>query len=159
MTPARPRMFSMKSITLVCALFALLWISLRAQAQEQSQPAQQEDYQYLRRLHVPDTVVDCVAALDRWVQQTTRYDSVLVPDRRLLDARIERPDDNFDEEASSTPVPASSSASPLDSQISMRGFAKVRGKYTWVPVKATCSLDHAQIVNVALQPRGVRDTQ
>ena len=146
----------MKATTFVCAFLALFWISLRVHAQ--LQPAPQENYEYLRRLRVPDTVVNCVAALDQWVHRTSRYDSLLVPDRRVLNARIERPDDGAD----STPVPSSSasvsgsagaSATPLDSLISMRGFAKVRGKYLWVPVKATCSVWHQQIVDVALEPR------
>lgn len=149
----------MKASTFGCAFFALFWISASVHAQ--LQPAPQHNYEYLRRLHVPDTVVDCFAALDRWVRQTSRYDSLLVPDRRVLDARIERKDALKDEMADSTPVPsptesASASATPFDSLIHMRGFAKVRGKYLWVPVKATCSVWHQQVVDVGLKPRIVR---
>jgi len=149
----------MKASTFACAFVALFWISIRVHAQ--LQPAPQENYEYLRRLRVPETVVNCVAALDRWVRQTSRYDSLLVPDRRVLNARIERKDDATDDTIRSTPVPSSSvaetvSATPFDSLIHMRGFAKVRGKYVWVPVKATCSVWHRQVVNVALQPRVVR---
>jgi len=145
----------MKASTFACAFVALFWISVRVHAQ--LQPAPHESYEYLRRLRVPDTVVNCVAALDRWVHQTSRYDSLLVPDRRVLNARIEPKDDT--ERAS--PVPSSSvaagePATPFDSLIHMRGFAKVRGKYLWVPVKATCSVWHQQIVDVALKPRVVR---
>jgi hypothetical protein len=148
----------MKASTFACAFVALFWISVRVHAQ--LQPAPHESYEYLRRLRVPDTVVNCVAALDRWVHQTSRYDSVLVPDRRVLNARIVSKDEATD----STPVPSSLSATavdsrpatPFDSLIHMRGFAKVRGKYLWVPVKATCSVWHQQIVDVELKPRVVR---
>ena len=150
----------MKFSTFACAFLALFWVSLRVQAQ--LHPAPQENYEYLRHLRVPETVVNCVAALDRWVHQTSRYDSLLVPDRRVLNARIVHKanvDDN--DTVSATPVPSSSvaasaSATPFDSLIHMRGFAKVRGQYMWVPVKATCSMWHRQIVNVVLQPRVVR---
>lgn len=149
----------MKVSTFACAFVALFWISVRVHAQ--LQPAPQESYEYLRRLRVPDTVVNCVAALDRWVHQTSRYDALLVPDRRVLNARVE----SKDEAADSTPVPSSSvsatvsaasPATPFDSLIHMRGFAKVRGKYLWVPVRATCSVWHQQIVDVGLKPRVVR---
>lgn len=152
----------MKFTTFACAFLALFWISLRVQAQ--LHPAPQENYEYLRRLRVPETVVNCVAALDRWVHQTSRYDSLLVPDRRVLNARIVHKEDLPDDTVSATPVPSSSanatatstaSATPFDALIHMRGFAKVRGKYVWVPVKATCSMWHRQIVDVALQPRAV----
>jgi len=145
----------MKATTFACAFLALFWISLRVHAQ--LQPAPHEDYEYLRRLRVPETVVNCVAALDRWVHQTSpRYDSLLVPDRRVLNARIVRKEDV----AEATPVPSSSGATdpatPFDSRVHMRGFAKVRGKYLWVPVNATCNVWHQQVVDVALRPRIVR---
>jgi len=150
----------MKITTFAGAFFALFWISVSVHAQ--LQPAAQENYEYLRRLRVPETVVNCVAALDRWVHKTSRYDSLLVPDRRVLNARIEHNDDSTDA-TRSTPVPTSaaitttvSSTTPFDSLIHMRGFAKVRGKYLWVPVSATCSVWHRQVVDVALRPRVVR---
>ncbi|HTH60191.1 MAG TPA: hypothetical protein VL689_08545 [Paraburkholderia sp.] len=147
----------MKASTFACAFVALFWISMRVHAQ--LQPAPQESYEYLRRLRVPDTVVNCVAALDRWVHHAPRYDSVLVPDRHVLNARIEANDGTIG--ATPVPAPASSAtatapATPFDSLIHMRGFAKVRGKYLWVPVKATCAVWHEQVVDVGLQPRVVR---
>jgi hypothetical protein len=139
----------MKFTTLACVLLALFWISLRVQAQMQPQP---EDYEYLRRIRVPDAVVNCVAALDEWVHKAQRYDSLLVPDRHALSAKIEQP-------ANATPVPAASAAvtqaSPIDSLIHLRAFAKVRGKYAWVPVRATCGIWHSHVVDVALAPRSV----
>jgi hypothetical protein len=139
----------MKFTTLACALLALFWLSLRVQAQIQPQP---EDYEYLRRIRVPDAVVNCVAALDEWAHKGQRYDSLLVPDRRALSAKIESPaPDN------ATPVPAASAAvaqpTPIDTLIHLHAFAKVRGKYAWVPVKATCGVWHSHVVDVALSPR------
>ncbi|NIE68819.1 hypothetical protein [Burkholderia sp. Ax-1719] len=142
----------MKFPTLACALVALLWVSLRVQAQVQAPP---EDYEYLRRIRVPDAVVNCVAALDEWVRQAQRYDSLLVPDRRALTAKVESPvpaSAIAQVSAASSPAPQ---ASPIDTLIHLRAFAKVRGKYAWVPVKATCGIWHSHVVDVALAPRTV----
>jgi hypothetical protein len=137
----------MKFTTIACVLLALFWLSLRVQAQTQPQP---EDYEYLRRIRVPDAVVNCVAALDQWVHKAQRYDSLLVPDRRALTAKIEQP-------ANATPTPFASGAvtqaTPIDTLINLHAFAKVRGKYAWVPVKATCGIWHSHVVDVALSPR------
>ncbi|WP_043288926.1 BspC domain-containing protein [Paraburkholderia oxyphila] len=138
----------MKFSTLACALLALFWISLRVQAQMQAPP---EGYEYLRRIRVPDVVVNCVAALDEWVHQGQRYDSMLVPDRRALTAHIETPVPEGAITRVSSPG-AAAHASPIDTLIHLRGFAKVRGKYAWVPVKATCGIWHSRVVDVALTP-------
>lgn len=141
----------MKFTTLACALLALFWISLQVQAQMQPQP---EDYEYLRRIRVPDAVVNCVSALDQWVRKAQRYDSLLVPDRRALSAQIEQPAQSA--AASASPAPASGvveEISPVDSLIHLRAFAKLRGKYAWVPVRATCNIWHSHVVGVALAPR------
>jgi hypothetical protein len=139
----------MKFTTVACVLLALFLLSLRVQAQIQPQP---EDYEYLRRIRVPDAVVNCVAALDEWVRKAQRYDSLLVPDRGALSANIESP-----APINATPVPAASAAvtqvTPIDTLIHLHAFAKVRGKYAWVPVKATCGIWHSHVVDVALSPR------
>jgi hypothetical protein len=145
----------MKFPTLACALVALLWISLRVQAQVQAPP---EDYEYLRRIRVPDAVVNCVAALDEWVHQAQRYDSLMVPDRRALTAKVESPvpDGALASVATSASASAASpapQASPIDTLIHLRAFAKLRGKYAWVPVKATCGIWRTHVVDVALSPR------
>ncbi|CAB3796749.1 hypothetical protein LMG28688_04376 [Paraburkholderia caffeinitolerans] len=139
----------MKFSTLACALLALLLISLRVQAQMQAPP---ENYEYLRRISVPDVVINCVAALDEWVRQGQRYDSLLVPDRRALTAHVETPAPDGAIMRVSTSG-AMAQASPIDTLVHLRGFAKVRGKYAWEPVKATCGVWHSHIVDVALKPR------
>lgn len=145
----------MKFPTLACALVALLWVSLRVQAQVQAPP---EDYEYLRRIRVPDAVVNCVAALDEWVHKAQRYDSLLVPDRRALTPNVESPVPA----SAIAPVSASSDAAPgvssIDTLIHLRAFAKVRGKYAWVPVKATCGIWRTHVVDVALSPRTMHES-
>jgi hypothetical protein len=144
----------MKFSTLACALLALFLISLRVQAQLQAPP---EDYEYLRRIRVPDAVVNCVAALDEWVHKAQRYDSLLVPDRRALSAKIESPTpDGAITRVSSSGALAQ--ASPIDTLIHLRGFAKLRGKYVWVPVKATCGVWHTHVVDVTLTPHPVHES-
>ncbi|WP_321887611.1 BspC domain-containing protein [Paraburkholderia bannensis] len=149
----------MKFPTLACALVALLWVSLRVQAQVQAPP---EDYEYLRRIRVPDAVVNCVAALDEWVHKAQRYDSLLVSDRRALTANVESPVPasalatmSASGTNASTPTPQ---ASPIDTLIHLHAFAKVRGKYAWVPVKATCGIWHTHVVDVALSPRSAHES-
>ncbi len=54
------------------ALFALLLTASLyqlAHAQEAPDPSQ-EDYAYLTRMHVPEPVIRCVAAFDKWVALT-----------------------------------------------------------------------------------------
>ncbi|MEX3948184.1 hypothetical protein AB4Y40_10595 [Paraburkholderia sp. EG287B] len=106
---------------------------------------------------MPDAVVNCVAALDQWVHKAQRYDSLLVPDRRALSATIEQP-----VRANATPAPAASDTltpvPSIDTLIHLRAFAKVRGKYAWVPVKATCGIWHSHVVDVALSPRSTHAT-
>ncbi|MFP4905729.1 BspC domain-containing protein, partial [Paraburkholderia sp. BR14261] len=77
--------------------------------------------------------------------------------RRALSAKIEQP-----APANATPTPVASDAlSPapsIDTLVHLRAFAKVRGKYAWVPVKATCGIWHSHVVDVALSPRGTHAT-
>ncbi|HEV3430899.1 MAG TPA: hypothetical protein VG320_23710 [Paraburkholderia sp.] len=145
----------MKFPTLACALVALLWVSLRVQAQVQPPP---DDYEYLRRIRVPDAVVNCVAALDEWVHKAQRYDSLLVPDRRALTANVESPVPASAIATVSASTSAVPQASPIDTLIHLRAFAKVRGKYAWVPVKATCGIWRTHVVDVALAPRTMHES-
>jgi hypothetical protein len=145
----------MKFPTIACALVALLWVSLRVQAQVQPPP---DDYEYLRRIRVPDAVVNCVAALDEWVHKAQRYDSLLVPDRRALTANVESPVPASAIATVSASTSAVPQASPIDTLIHLRAFAKVRGKYAWVPVKATCGIWRTHVVDVALAPRTTHES-
>ncbi|WP_244817211.1 BspC domain-containing protein [Caballeronia sp. Lep1P3] len=111
-----------------------------AEAQETPDPA--EDYSYLTRLHVPDTVVQCVAAFDRWVEDAPKYDTLIVPDRRVLSAKI-------DDDA---PVLSATNPIPVDKVIVMRAFAKARGKAQWTRVDSRCGVRDGQVVGVSLTP-------
>jgi hypothetical protein len=101
-----------------------------------------EDYTYLTKLHVPDAVVRCVAAFDRWVENAPKYDSLIVPDRRVLDAKID----------SETPIFSVGNPIPVDQVIVMRAFAKARGKAKWMRVDSRCGVRDGHVVGVSLTP-------
>jgi hypothetical protein len=128
----------MKITIVVLALIALGWMGHRAFAQTSAA----EDYAYLARLHVPRVVVNCVAALDRWVHSAPRYDSVMVPDRRVLKAKVHSGSSIF---SIANPI-------PIDASITMRAFAKLRGEYSWEPVRARCGVRHSEVNAVSLLP-------
>lgn len=133
-------------ISFAPALSALAAILLSAsliqivQAQETPDPS--EDYAYLARLHVPDAVVQCVAAFDRWVENAPKYDTLIVPDRRVLSAKI---DDD-------TPIFSPGNPIPVDKVIVMRAFAKARGSAQWTRVDSRCGVRDGQVVGVSLTP-------
>jgi hypothetical protein len=110
--------------------------------QAQETPDLPEDYSYLTKLHVSDTVVQCVAAFDRWVEQAPKYDTLIVPDRRVLSATID----------SETPVLSVGNPIPVDKVIVMRAFAKARGKQQWTRVDSRCGVRDGQVVGVSLTP-------
>src|SRR5471032_753654 len=84
-----PGAFSrMKSLPLVFGLLLCASLYQLSHAQETPGPSQ-EDYAYLTRMHVPEPVIRCVAAFDRWVALTPKYDTFIVPDRRVLGAKID----------------------------------------------------------------------
>lgn len=130
-------------ISFVPALAALLLsASVFQLAQAQETPDASEDYSYLTRLHVPDTVVQCVAAFDRWVEDAPRYDALIVPDRRVLSAKID----------SQTPIFDAGNPIPVDQVIVMRAFAKARGKPQWTRVDSRCGVRDGHVVGVSLTP-------
>lgn len=112
-----------------------------AQAQEAPDNVT-EDYSYLSRLHVPESVAQCVAAFDRWVADAPKYDALIVPDRRVLSARID----------SETPVFSVGNPIPVDQVIVMRAFAKARGKTKWTRVDSRCGVRDGHVVGVSLTP-------
>ena len=124
----------------LCAL--LLSASLFPIVQAQETPDPLKDYSYLTRLHVPDAVVQCVAAFDRWVEDAPKYDSLIVPDRRVLSAKI---DDD-------TPIFSPGNPVPVDKIIMMRAFAKARGKAQWMRVDSRCGVRDGHVVGVSLTP-------
>ncbi|SAL20804.1 hypothetical protein AWB71_01004 [Caballeronia peredens] len=110
--------------------------------QAQETPARPEDYSYLTRLHVPEPVVQCVAAIDRWVESAPKYDTLIVPDRRVLSATID----------SETPIFSVGNPIPVDKVIVMRAFAKARGKQQWTRVDSRCGVRDGHVVGVSLTP-------
>ncbi|MDR5797402.1 hypothetical protein QCE49_28800 [Caballeronia sp. LZ008] len=132
----------MKNI-LASALAALaLSASMFQLVQAQETPDVPEDYSYLTRLHVPDAVAQCVAAFDRWVENAPKYDTLIVPDRRVLSAKI---DDDTTIFSVGNPI-------PVDQVIVMRAFAKARGKEQWTRVDSRCGVRAGHVVGVSLTP-------
>jgi hypothetical protein len=133
----------MKSSPLVFGL--LLCASIvqfsHAQTTEMPDPAK-EDYAYLTRMHVPEPVIRCVAAFDRWVAMTPKYDTFIVPDRRVLRAKVDNDTTIF---SAVNPI-------PVDEVIAMRAFAKIRGKSQWTRVDSRCGVREGRVVGVSLTP-------
>jgi hypothetical protein len=129
--------------TLAPALLALaLSASMFQLVQAQETPDKPEDYSYLTKLRVPDAVVQCVAAFDRWVEHAPKYDTLIVPDRRVLAAKID----------SETPILSLGNPIPVDKVIVMRAFAKSRGKEQWTRMDSRCGVRDGQVVGVSLTP-------
>lgn len=129
--------------TLAPALLALaLSASMFQLVQAQETPDRPEDYSYLTKLRVPDSVVQCVAAFDRWVEHAPKYDTLIVPDRRVLAAKID----------SETPILSLGNPIPVDKVIVMRAFAKSRGKEQWTRMDSRCGVRDGQVVGVSLTP-------
>jgi hypothetical protein len=129
--------------TFVPALVALVLSASMVQfVRAQDTPSRPEDYSYLTKLHVSDVVVQCVAAFDRWVENAPKYDTLIVPDRRVLSAKID----------SETPILSIGNPIPVDQVIVMRAFAKARGMAKWTRVDSRCGLRDGQVVGVSLTP-------
>jgi hypothetical protein len=109
---------------------------------ESSSETLPEDYSYLTKMHVPESVVHCVAAFDRWVENAPKYDALIVPDRRVLSAKID----------SETPVFSVGNPVPVDQVIVMRAFAKARGTARWMRVDSRCGVRDGHVVGVSLTP-------
>ncbi|KND58537.1 hypothetical protein BVER_03514c [Candidatus Burkholderia verschuerenii] len=130
--------------SIVPALLALLlsattYTFVHAQELPEAKP---EDYSYLDKLHVPDAVARCVAAFDRWVADAPKYDALIVPDRRVLSAKID----------SETPIFSVGNPIPVDQVIVMRAFAKARGTAKWMRVDSRCGVRDDHVVGVSLTP-------
>ncbi|SAL05872.1 hypothetical protein AWB81_07343 [Caballeronia arationis] len=128
------------------ALFPLVALALSAflyqTVHAQESPDLSKDYDYLTRMHVPSAVIQCVAAFDHWVELTPKYDTFIVPDRRVLSAKIE----------SDSPIFSVGNPVPVDKIIVMRAFAKSRGKSQWTRVDSKCGVRDGHVVGVSLTP-------
>ena len=123
------------------ALFVSVALFPLAHAQETPDPST-ENYAYLTRMHVPEPVIRCVAAFDKWVALTPKYDTFIVPDRRVLGAKI---DDDTTIFSAGNPV-------PVDKVIVMRAFAKTRGHSQWTRLDSRCGVKDGRVVGVSLTP-------
>lgn len=130
----------MKILFPLVAMLASTCVYQAVHAQETADVS--KDYEYLRRMHVPSAVIQCVAAFDQWVRLTPKYDTFIVPDRRVLSAKIESDSTIF---SAGNPV-------PVDQVIVMRAFAKTRGKPLWTRVDSQCGVRDGRVVGVSLTP-------
>lgn len=130
----------MKALFPLLALLLPFCVYQAVHAQET--PELSKDYDYLTRMHVPSAVVRCVAAFDHWVELTPKYDTFIVPDRRVLSAKIE----------SDSPVFSVGNPIPVDTIVIMRAFAKARSKPQWTRVDSRCGVRDGRVVGVALTP-------
>lgn len=134
----------MKVTTTLFFLLVCCWTYHRAHAQTESAPL--TDYAFLRRIHVREAVVNCIAAFDQWVRNEPRYDLFVVSERNALRAKV-------------LPVPAAQGAdqSPaVDATVRMLAFAKQRQKYVWIPVTASCGVWHKHVVSFSMNPKSPR---
>lgn len=131
----------MKSLPTVLTLLLSGFSYQLGHAQVAPNPSH-ENYDYLTRMHVPQPVIQCVAAFDHWVAITPKYDTFIVPDRRVLSAKIENDATLF---SANNPV-------PVDEVIVMRAYAKARGKSQWSRVDSRCGVRDGRVVGVSLTP-------
>lgn len=130
----------MKLASAVFLLLAFSWTCHRVYAQPHVESP--DDYAYLRRMHVPNVVVNCMAAFDRWVRTSPRYDLFVISERRALSAKV-----------SAAPAGSHDGAlTSFDTVVRTPAFAKVRGKYSWVKVHATCQVWHGHVVGLSAKP-------
>lgn len=130
----------MKLASAVLVLFALTWACHNAFAQ--ASPDTPDDYAYLRRMHVPGVVVNCMAAFDRWVRTAPRYDLFVISERRALTANV-------------TAAPRGAhdgQTTAFDTVVRTPAVAKMRGKYAWEKVNATCQVWHGHVVGLFAKP-------
>ncbi|MBN3753783.1 hypothetical protein G3N95_12600 [Paraburkholderia sp. Tr-20389] len=130
----------MKSITALLGIFSLIWFCTSAFSQTEADVP--DDYAYLARLHVRPSVINCIAEIDRWIRTTSRYDMFLAPDRRVLKANVDEGTGLF---------AGNNGSQQVESTVSMRAFAHVRGRQSWIPVVAKCGVWREHVVGVSLQ--------
>lgn len=131
----------MKVITSFVFVVLCCWTYHLAHAQPK--PAPPTDYAFFRRIHVREAVVNCIAAFDQWVRTEPRYDSIIVSAGNALHAKV-LPERGAQE---------SGPSAALDATVDMLAVAKLRQKYVWVPVSASCGVWKKHVVSFSLRPR------
>jgi hypothetical protein len=138
--PCRAR-YRMKVTTAFFFLLVCCWTYHRAHAQ--TKPAPLTDYAYLRRIHVREAVVNCIAAFDQWVRTEPRYDSIVVSAGNALRAKV----------LPVTGARDSAQSVASDATVHFRAFVKLRQKYVWIPATASCGVWHKHVVFFSLKPK------
>jgi hypothetical protein len=131
----------MKVTTTLFILLVCCWTYHRAHAQTESAPL--TDYAFLRRIHVREAVVNCIAAFDQWVRTEPRYDLVVVSERNALRAKV----------LPATAAQGADQSTAVDATVRMLAFVKLRQKYVWIPVTASCGVWHKHVVSFSIKPK------
>jgi hypothetical protein len=131
------------SLLLVCLLSTPVPAALafdRAASESMPSPS----IRYLRStLHVHSEVAQCVAAVNQAVKANKRYDRVVHLDRYVIHAEVRRRKTIF---SVGKPI-------PVDATISMKGSARSRGHWTWLPVETRCGIRSGRVVAISIEPR------
>ncbi|MGQ7932427.1 BspC domain-containing protein [Paraburkholderia sp. D1E] len=131
---------TMKVTTAFFFLIVCCWSYHRAQAQ--TPPAPLTDYAFFRRIHVRESVVNCIAAFDQWVRTAPRYDSLVVSAGNALRAKV----------LPLTGARGTDQSTAVDAMVHVHAFAKLRQKYVWVPVTASCGVWHRHVISFLINP-------
>lgn len=131
---------TMKVTTAFFFLLVCCWSYHLAHAQTPPKPV--TDYAFLRRIHVRESVVNCIAAFDQWVRTAPRYDSLVVSAGNALRAKV----------LPISGMPGADQSAAADATVHMQAFAKLRQKYVWVPVTASCGVWHKHVISFLINP-------
>ena len=93
-------------------------------------------------LKIPPEVVECVSALNRAVRTDKAYDRVVQLDRYVIHAQVRRGRSIF---GIGKPV-------PVDTVVSIKGSARVRGRWKWQAVDTQCGLRAGRVVATSIEP-------
>lgn len=130
-------------LLLLCIAIAAPLLVATARATETASEPGAGEYAYLRKvLHVREDVARCVAAIDKWVALTPKYDTFLATDKRVISAKVDVHQSIF---SIGKPV-------AVDKTVIMRAVAKLGGKFEWARVTAKCGLRRGRVVGVSLTP-------
>lgn len=95
---------------------------------------------------VPHDVAECVAALNHAVRTDRAYDRVVQLDRYVLHAQVRHGKSIF---SIGKPV-------TVDTIVSIKGSARVRGRWKWQAVDTRCGLRAGRVIATSIEPRAMR---
>lgn len=141
----RPSAFRCSGFAIVAMCLGLsLHTAANAQEPQAPPPAPSAAIRYLRStLHIHNDVAECVASLNRSMAKNRRYDRLVQLDRYVIHASVRHNDQIF---SVAKPV-------PVDTTVTLKGSARVRGQWVWQSVTTRCGLRHGRVVAISVEPR------